>query len=282
MIIVKQTEDLQNYLAKLRAGGGAVGFVPTMGALHEGHRSLIQRCREISGITVCSIFVNPTQFNNPEDLKKYPRNLDADLLLLEENGCDLLFVPDEKEMYPDAARGEKHFDLGTLETILEGKFRPGHFQGVCQIVEKLLNRVRPDYLFVGQKDFQQCMVIGRLIEEMHQKIKLVICPILRETNGLAMSSRNDRLAPSDKEKAAQLHRELLFISDHLAPDNFPGLRQQSLSRLEQAGCKVEYLELARKEDLNSVTRFEDRKALILLIAAFIGEVRLIDNLFIAE
>jgi pantoate--beta-alanine ligase len=169
MIIFKHRAELQEYLHTQAISKDSIGFVPTMGALHAGHLSLLKKCRETCKVAVCSIFVNPTQFNNPGDFKKYPKTIEKDILLLEENGCDVLFFPDEKEIYPDKNSEKKHFDLGYLETILEGKFRPGHFQGVCLVVEKLLNIVEPDFLFLGQKDFQQCMVIRRLIELMQKK-----------------------------------------------------------------------------------------------------------------
>ena len=170
-----------------------------MGALHNGHVSLISQSKKKTDITVCSIFVNHAQFNNPDDFEKYPSTIENDILLLEESGCDILFIPSEDEIYPDAASKNKHFELGYLEKVLEGEFRPGHFQGVCLVVERLLNIVEPDFLFLGQKDYQQCLVIKKLISLMQKNIKVIICPILREKNGLAMSSRNLRLNEEEKE-----------------------------------------------------------------------------------
>lgn len=282
MILFKHSKDLENYLDKQRQTLTSIGFVPTMGALHSGHLSLINKCKSLSQLTVCSIFVNPTQFNNQDDFEKYPKTMDEDVLLLEENGCDVLFMPDEIEIYPNAASREKHYDLGYLETILEGKFRPGHFQGVCLVVEKLLKAVNPDRLFIGQKDFQQCMVIRRLIELMHEKIEVVICPILREENGLAMSSRNRRLSASQKESAAELHRQLVWIRDQLTPYHFQNLKKEAMGRLKEAGFKVEYLELAKSGSLDLINEFENDGNLIILVAAFMGDVRLIDNLLISE
>ena len=257
-----------------------VGFVPTMGALHEGHLSLLKESEKMCKTTVSSIFVNPTQFNNAEDFQKYPKTLPDDILMLEENGCDILFLPSEEEIYPDEQSRQKHFELGYLETILEGKFRPGHFQGVCNVVEKLLNIVEPDFLFLGQKDFQQCLVIRRLLYLMNSKTKLIICPIVREKNGLAKSSRNLRLTDSEKQSAADLHQSLSDIKKHLNPANFPELKKKAVSYLEKNGFKVEYLELAKTKNLELISDYIPRESLILLVAAFLNNVRLIDNLLI--
>jgi pantoate--beta-alanine ligase len=201
-------------------------------------------------------------------------------LLLEENGCDVLFFPDEKEIYPDKNSEKKYFDLGYLETILEGKYRPGHFQGVCQVVEKLLNIVQPDFLFLGQKDFQQCMVIRRLIELMQKNIRIIICPILREESGLAMSSRNLRLNLMERQTAAELHQALVSIKNNLDGNNFLSLKNKAIKNLEEKNFKVEYLELAKTNTLKLVSDFKNKQELILLVAAFLNDVRLIDNLLI--
>ena len=282
MIIFKHSKDLQSYLKNVKSDEVASGFVPTMGALHPGHLSLIEQCRKQTGLTICSIFVNPVQFNNPEDFKKYPITIEKDIAFLEEHGCDILFLPGEKEIYPDVHSTTKHYDLGYLEAILEGKYRPGHFQGVCLVVEKLLNIVNPDYLFIGRKDFQQCLVIKRLIEIMQKKVQIIICPILREANGLAMSSRNLRLNAAEKKLAPELYKSLQFIKENLAPANFPQLKKKVISGLKKDGFKIEYLEMAKMKDLHLVTEFKNRKELIVLIAAFLNEVRLIDNILIEE
>ena len=280
MIIFKHRGELKKYLQTIAFSQNPIGFVPTMGALHPGHLSLLKKCREVCKISVCSIFVNPTQFNNPEDFKKYPKTIEKDILLLEENGCDILFLPDEKEIYPDESVRKKHFDLGYLETILEGKFRSGHFQGVCLVVEKLLNIVEPDFLFLGQKDFQQCMVIKRLIELMDKNIQLIICPILREESGLAMSSRNLRLNSTERKTAAELHQALVSIKNNLNENNFLALKNKVAKDLENIGFKVEYLELAKINNLELVPDFKNKQELIILVAAFLNDVRLIDNLLI--
>ncbi|MEO8854367.1 MAG: pantoate--beta-alanine ligase, partial [Ginsengibacter sp.] len=231
-------------------------------------------------INVCSIFVNPTQFNNKEDFIKYPKTLSNDILLLEENGCDILFLPDEAEIYPDESSRQKHFELGYLETILEGKFRPGHFQGVCLVVEKLLNIVQPDFLFLGQKDFQQCMLIRKLLDLMQTETKLVICPIIRENNGLAKSSRNLRLTNTEQNVAAGLYEALVNIQNNLGPNNFLSLKKNTIIHVENLGFKVEYLELAKANNLELISESQSGQQLVLLVAAYFHGVRLIDNLLI--
>lgn len=280
MIIFKHGKELQNYLEKEKALKHSVGFVPTMGALHEGHLSLLRECKIVSTITVASIFVNPTQFNNAEDLIKYPRPVTNDIFILEESGCDILFLPDENEIYPDEDSKKKSFDLGVLETILEGKFRPGHFQGVCLIMEKLLNTVNPDFLFLGQKDYQQCLIIKKLTELISKKTDIIICPIFREKSGLAMSSRNIRLNSSERETASELYQSLLFIKENLTSGNFSKLKSDVLQRLVSKGFKIEYLELPKRDNLEIVADFKKDEKLIILIAAFISNVRLIDNILI--
>jgi pantoate--beta-alanine ligase len=280
MILFKFSKDLQAYLAEVKRKQLTLGFVPTMGALHQGHLSLIKESKKTADLTVCSIFVNPTQFNNKDDFNKYPSTLEKDILLLEENGCDILFIPSETEIYPDESSKTNHFDLGHLETILEGKFRPGHFQGVCLIVEKLLHIVNPYFIFLGQKDYQQCLVIKRLIDLMHKDIKIVLCPILREPNGLAMSSRNLRLDEAEKNIASHLNERLNEIAHQLKSGNFLILKKNAIDYLEKIGFKVEYLELAHSKDLEIINDIncDEPGNYIIVIAAVLNNVRLIDNI----
>lgn len=280
MHLYKHPEDLKTYIESKRLSGKTIGFVPTMGALHEGHLSLLKESKKTCDITVCSIFVNPAQFNNREDFVKYPKTLSDDILLLEENDCDILFLPYEAEIYPDELSRIKHFDLGYLETILEGKFRPGHFQGVCLIVEKLLKIVRPGFLFLGQKDFQQCMVIRKLLEIMHSETKLIICPTVREKSGLAKSSRNLRLTNTEQVLAAELHEALATIQNQLRPDNFLSLKKKAIVELENLNFNVEYLELATSDNLELISAYRSGQQIVILIAAYFHGVRLIDNLLI--
>ena len=211
MVICKTVSVLREYLSTVRAPG----FVPTLGALHDGHASLVRESRAAGRFTVCSIFVNPTQFNDPSDYAKYPKTLSADILLAERAGVDLLFLPSLEEIYPGGTAPVHHYDLGYLETVLEGKYRPGHFQGVCQVVERLLRIVSPGELYMGQKDYQQCMVVQRLIDTEKLPVRLVICPIRREPDGLAMSSRNMRLDPSQRAGAVALYQVLQRVESQL-------------------------------------------------------------------
>lgn len=279
MKIFKEATSLVDYLEKQRLTANKIGFVPTMGALHEGHLSLIRSSSEVADLTVCSIFVNPLQFNNTEDFRRYPKTVEDDIMLLENEGCNLLFMPHEKEIYPDEASRKKYYDLGYLETILEGTFRPGHFQGVCNVVERLLNIVHPDFLFLGQKDYQQCMIIEQLLELMNQNIQLIICPIVREESGLAMSSRNLRLSTPDRKTASAIYRNLSFIKENLSSDNFRDLQKQTVFDLEKLGFKIEYLKLAKRNTLELIEVIEEGEEAIVLIAVFLTGVRLIDNLF---
>jgi pantoate--beta-alanine ligase len=282
MILFRNSADLALYVAEKKNQQATIGFVPTMGALHRGHLSLIAQSKEQAGLTVCSIFVNPVQFNNPDDFNKYPSTLEKDILLLEENGCDVLFLPSVTEIYPDAASRLKRFELGYIETILEGKYRPGHFQGVCLVMDKLLDIVRPDLLFLGQKDFQQCLVIEHLVNSKNKKISVVICPILRERNGLAMSSRNLRLDAGEKKIAAQLHHTLIEVKNNLQRLPFLQMKKDAIGQLERKGFKVDYLELASSKTLRAVNGTTRSDNGILLIAAFLNNVRLIDNVLIKD
>ena len=280
MILFKTTRDIQNYLASIRQQNLSIGFVPTMGALHAGHLSLIRESIKRTGVTVCSIFINPTQFNNAEDFERYPVTLEQDILALEESGCHVLFLPSEQEIYPDESSRHRPFDLGYLGDILEGSFRPGHFQGVCMVVEKLLDTIRPDLLFLGQKDYQQCLVIKRLIATTNLPVTVRIESIVRESSGLAMSSRNQRLGPQAREKAALLQKTLRSVARRLSRADFSSLRTAAVASLEQEGFHVDYLELAGARDLKPVSVGDPSQDAVLLIAAYIDGVRLIDNILI--
>lgn len=277
MKIFKDSKSLNVYLDTQRLIAAKIGFVPTLGALHEGHLSLIRQSMQVADITVCSIFINPLQFNNADDFKKYPKTIENDIALLEQSGCEVLFMPDEKEIYPDEASRVPHYDLGYAATIFEGKFRPGHFDGVCLVVERLLRIVKPDFLLLGQKDFQQCIIIERLIRLMNQDTQLIICPTVREESGLAMSSRNLRLSPSERKTAASIHQHLIWIKEKLSTDNFHDLQKKAISDLEKMGFKTDYLELAKRNTLEPIDVFEEGEQAIILIAVFLNGVRLIDN-----
>ena len=283
MIIVKKAKDLQVYLDDRRKQKQSIGFVPTMGALHDGHISLLKFCVDENQVTVCSIFVNPAQFNDLNDFQKYPLTLDQDIYKLETNGCDILFLPDVEEIYPDGIDKKKHYDLGYLETILEGEFRPGHFQGVCMAVERLLQLVQPDTLYLGQKDFQQCLIIIKLIKimDLEEKIKIRICPILREQDGLAMSSRNMRLDKEQRAKATGIYETLLFLKQNLGKESLADLKNDATTLLEQKGFKPDYVEITDAQTLKPISELNSSKSILGLAAAYIGNVRLIDNIVLS-
>ena len=279
MIIFKRSDDLIAWLNDTRKTDKSVGFVPTMGALHAGHISLITISKSNADLTVCSIFVNPTQFNDPKDFQKYPVTLEKDIALLEEAGTDILFLPDSTGLYPAGTSGLEHYDLGRLETLLEGKYRPGHFQGVCQVMSRLLTIVRPDDLFMGQKDYQQCMVIQRLLELMRLPTRLHPCPIVREKDGLAMSSRNLRLNPEERINAAAIYRALQLIRRDFRTGAATALAGAE-TILQEARFKIDYISIADATTLEPVSDPATGRPVIALIAAFQGDIRLIDNMIL--
>jgi pantoate--beta-alanine ligase len=280
MILYKTVNQLTEWLQNRSE---TIGFVPTMGALHNGHLGLLEVSKKQSDITVCSIFVNPTQFNDPQDFAKYPVTLEKDLLLLEKAGCDIVFLPSVAEMYPGGTASDKHFEMGYLETILEGKYRPGHFQGVCQVVNRLLEIVRPTTLFLGQKDYQQCMVIKKLIELAGFNTALTIVPTIRENSGLALSSRNLRLSEKDKETAAVIYRSLQFLRQNIQPGDLSSYEEKARGMIMETGFeKIDYVTIADANSLEPVTLWNGQTALVALVAAFIGGIRLIDNLRLTE
>lgn len=277
MILFKIAGEITAFLRKAKINGQTVGFVPTMGALHQGHLSLIEQSGKENNLTVCSIFVNPTQFNNPEDFTKYPITIEEDIDKLEKAGCDLLFLPDPEEIYPP---GHKKFiyDLGFLETLLEGKYRPGHFQGVCQVVDCLLAIVVPDSLYLGQKDYQQCMVIARLVTLKNIPIRIINCPTLRERDGLAMSSRNLRLNKEQRMVAPVIYQVMLWVQQQIKKGPLADLKSAGRLTLMNAGFKVDYLEIADAGTLESIENWNGKDTPVVLIAAWLNDIRLIDNL----
>ncbi len=280
MLTFTSSKSLRNYLFDYRRLKKTVGFVPTMGALHEGHLALVRRCKQENDVAVCSIYVNPTQFNNPEDLEKYPRTPEADQRLLEEAGCDVIFMPADEEIYPQPAILRLNF--GTLETVLEGRFRPGHFNGVGLVVSKLFHLVQPEAAYFGQKDLQQCLIIRQLIRDLSFPLQLIICPTVREIDGLAMSSRNRRLTSAQRAVAPSLYQALEMANEILATNGTIELAKKAvvnhLSRKED--IKLEYFEVANTQDLTSFTEGIVEPPYALCIAAFVGGVRLIDNILV--
>lgn len=278
MIILKSAGEIAGFVSEKHAKGAIIGFVPTMGALHQGHLSLLEKSKQQSTITISSIFVNPTQFNNAVDFEKYPVTIEKDIEQLEAAGCDILFLPTIKEIYPDGVENLPHYAIGYLETLLEGKFRPGHFQGVCQVVHLLLNIIKPDHLYLGQKDFQQCMVIKKLIELIDSNTQIIICPTLREPNGLAMSSRNQRLREDEKVKASKIYETLCFIKKEIRPGYLEDLKLRASQYLVEEGFTVDYIEIVNTNTLEPVEIWDGKMNLTVLAAAFLNEVRLIDNI----
>jgi pantoate--beta-alanine ligase len=280
MILFKRSEDLRNSINDLKNSGAKIGFVPTMGALHEGHIGLIDACRRQSDYSICSIFVNPAQFNDPDDFKKYPVSIENDIQMLEKAGTDLVFIPSVKEIYPDGDSGLETYDLGTLESLLEGRYRPGHFQGVCQVMSRLLELVMPEYLFMGQKDYQQCLVVKRLIRLLQLPIEFHTVPTKREPGGLALSSRNRRLTSDQKMKAETIFCVLNYIKESIKTGETLPLIEMAVKKLNASRFRTDYVSIARQKDLRPVENWDGRELVVALIAAFQGEVRLIDNMLL--
>jgi pantoate--beta-alanine ligase len=280
MIIYHKSSDLKSHIEFEKKNGKTTGFVPTMGALHEGHMSLIERSLAENDVTVCSIFVNPTQFNNKTDFEKYPKTTVQDVKMLEEAGCHILFLPDVEEIYPTGFASE-HYELGELENILEGAYRPGHFQGVCMVVERLLTLVPSTTLFLGKKDYQQCMVIQKLIELKSIPTRLVLCETKREIDGLAMSSRNMRLSPEERKLSTNISEALTFMKNQLELKPLIEIEELAKQKLELAGFEVDYVRITDAR-LQKIEKKEKNSIIIGLIAATINGIRLIDNLTLTE
>ena len=277
MNIVHTIKDLQAALEALRAQGKTVGLVPTMGALHAGHASLVKRCVAENDVTVVSVFVNPTQFNDKNDLAKYPRTLDADCRLLEACGATFAFAPSVEEMYPEP--DTRHFSYAPLDTVMEGAFRPGHFNGVCQVVSKLFDIVKPDRAYFGEKDFQQLAIIREMVRQMHFSLEIVGCPIVREEDGLALSSRNMRLSAEERQQALHISKTLFESRDYAATHTVAETQrfvEDSIAAV--SGLRLEYFELVDGDTLQKIANWEDTDYAVGCITVFCGEVRLIDNI----
>ena len=278
MKIFNSRQAIHNYLNELRASGKSIGFVPTMGALHDGHLSMIKLAKQKADVIVCSIFVNPTQFTDKKDLENYPRPVDDDIRKLEEVNCHVLFIPGVNEMYSSDEKW--NIELGNLDKILEGKIRPGHYQGVTQIVKKLFDTINPHYAFFGQKDYQQFMVISYMVKKLFVKIKLILCPIIRETDGLAMSSRNIYLSPDDRKNALALFKALNKVKEQFKSKAIPQIKKEVESYLKSApGIEIEYFEIF---NANSFVATSSKRpvSLIALVAAKVGSIRIIDNMIL--
>jgi len=282
MEIFKHIAPLKAFLNTRRGLGKTIGLVPTMGALHAGHISLIEASKRQNSTTVCSIFVNPTQFNNASDLEKYPRTLEKDTEWLKKVECDVIFCPEVSEMYSSPSKIS--FDFGTLDKVMEGKFRPGHFSGVAQVVSKLFHIVEPDHAYFGQKDWQQFAVVRQLVEDLDFNLQLHSIPTLREADGLAMSSRNLRLSGENRVNAGIFYQSLLEARKELSNGgNIPDVKALVKKKIEEKPHIVlEYFEVADSTNLSLLENVRDSVSPIMCIAGFVGEVRLIDNLFLKE
>lgn len=282
MVVAEHIEVLKDLLQKAVSEGKQVGFVPTMGALHAGHTSLIERARQECDLVVASIFVNPTQFNQTSDLTHYPRTLKEDLTLLEACGCDVAFVPAVPEIYPDGPI-KAHWDFGLLSSALEGHFRPGHFDGVLTVVKRLFEIVTPHKAFFGEKDFQQLAHIRKMVEVESMDIHIVSCETVRDPDGLAMSSRNLRLSPDERKTALHISRILREMKDRAEEFDPPALEQWGRAEFHfTPGIRLEYLEITDGRTFAPVPDWADSDYPVILCAAYVGEVRLIDNLVIRQ
>ena len=280
MEVFKTKEALKAYLKPLKASGKKIALVPTMGALHNGHISLIKLAQENADVIICSIFVNPTQFTDPKDLEKYPRPIEHDLAMLNDAGCNGVFMPNVTEMYPAGADENWHIDLGKAEFLLEGEFRKGHYQGVTQIVKKLFDAVEPDLAMFGQKDFQQVLMIKNMLAHFNLPINIITCPIIREDDGLAMSSRNIHLSETDRKNALVLSKSLQFVADNFTKYSLEELEEKAKSLYNNIeGVTLDYFTIADGNTLEPANS-KDENSLVALVAAQVGSTRLIDNIII--
>ena len=277
MKIVNNIKELKSYLAEEKRDNKQIGFVPTMGALHNGHLSLVKRCVEDNDVCVVSVFVNPTQFNDKHDLETYPRTLDKDCALLESAGCDYVFAPSVEEMYPEP--DTRTFDFGTVSAVMEGARRPGHFNGVAQIVSKLFYAVEPDNAYFGEKDFQQIAVIRAMVKQLNIPVKINACPILREADGLALSSRNVRLTPEQRQKAPLIARTLKESTNFVPEKSVQEVIDYVINTINaDPVMRVEYYEIVDGNTMESIKNWSDTTYPVGCITVYCGEVRLIDNI----
>lgn len=279
MEIFQTVSDLKKYLTQYWDSGQSIGFVPTMGALHNGHLSLIREAQSENNLVVCSIFVNPIQFNNPDDLKNYPRVLEQDTQKLNDVACNVLFAPSEQEVFPDPVK--ETFDFGNLDKVMEGKFRPGHFNGVAVVVKRLFEIIKPTKAYFGLKDYQQLVIIHRMTKDFKLPVEIVPCPTLREENGLAMSSRNERLSHSERKQASIIYETLKMVKIR---SGFSTIRETH-SYVEQQfkknkNIRLEYFEIVDMYTLKPLQTWTGSNTSIACIAVWLGQVRLIDNMIL--
>ncbi len=277
MKLIKTSLELNERLNQFRQKDKTIGFVPTMGALHQGHLSLIENAAELCDLVVVSIFVNPNQFNDPGDLERYPRDLNRDMMLLEQSSCELLFVPSVEEVYPQPDTRE--FDFGILDSVMEGKHRPGHFNGVAQVVSRLFDMVKPDKAFFGQKDFQQLAIIREMVRQLNFGTEVVTCPIIREEDGLAMSSRNTLLTKMHRKSAPLIAKTLSVSCNFVHEKSVAETKKFVYDQINQdENLDIEYFEIVDGDTLLEVDNWDESTYIVGCIAVFAGEIRLIDNI----
>jgi len=279
MKVIRTIKETREFIAEIKSAGKSVGLVPTMGALHAGHIALVNMATAENDYVAASIFVNPIQFNNKEDLAKYPRPIEDDIRKLEEVACDLLFYPEVSEMYPEPVVDKYNF--GQLDKVLEGKFRPGHFNGVAVVVRKLLEIITPDHAYFGMKDYQQLRIIQTMTSTLNLPVEIVPCPTIREKDGLAMSSRNIRLSKNERSVAPAIFQVLSFLKQNFSQMTVAEAEQWAISKLNKYDeMDVEYLSVVDAETLMPVSEWYEAKSLIVCTAVNVGKIRLIDNMMI--
>ena len=275
MIVVETIKDLKQELAKYNSKN--IGFVPTMGALHSGHISLVERCVKENDVCVVSVFVNPTQFNDKADLERYPRTEEADKKLLEAAGCDIVFMPEVEEMYPE--EDTRVFNFGSIETVMEGKYRPGHFNGVAQIVSKLFDAVEPTRSYFGEKDFQQVAIIRDMVRQLNLPVEIIACPIIREESGLARSSRNELLSAEERKKAALISQVLSKSVNFAKEMSVDEVKNWVIDQFKTDEVfRMDYYDIVDGNSLQSVSSWEESDYIVGCIAVYCGKIRLIDNI----
>lgn len=281
MVVLQKIEDIKNYLKEEKSKGKIIGFVPTMGALHSGHISLVEQCKQQTDVCVVSVFVNPTQFNDPEDYKRYPRRDAEDLEMLQNNNVNVVFMPTVEEMYPQ--KDMRIFSFGHLEKVMEGKYRPGHFNGVAQIVSKLFEIVEPHKAFFGLKDFQQYHIIKALLSRYmsNLKIEIIGCQTVREPDGLAMSSRNLLLSDQERKNATIIYKTLIAVKNLSKKQTVDEVKEYATNTINnEPNMKLEYFEIVDGDNLLPVADWSDAENVVACVAAYCGKIRLIDNMSI--
>jgi pantoate--beta-alanine ligase len=281
MYIFKTVQDLQHYISTQKKQAKRIGFVPTMGALHRGHLNLVQRAFDDCDLVVCSIFVNPTQFGDPEDLTKYPRPIENDIQKLEQLGCSVLFLPAVSEIYPKDLVSPS-IDLKGLDLNMEGAHRPGHFAGVVQVILRFLDILQPDFLYMGQKDYQQFAVIQYVLQLLQLKTQLVCVPIVREEDGLAMSSRNVRLSPEGRLRARLISKMLFKAKEHAVSMSLEEVKKRALAFIDQHQLEVDYFTIIDGDSLENIDSFDKATTVTACTTIRIDGVRLLDNIILRE